>query len=712
MTKSAFSGWAAFSIALTMAAGAGAVGMTMWQMRPESRLRAIVLAADQAVKERKPKAAWTQIESLRAVNPWAADYYQARLLMRSPELAAPGAAPGQSAQLLRRAASAPKYADRARVALAELLMDHPELARSPDEAMTALRSAAQSGNRKAAVMLAGQLTQRPDSDKMEVLRLLTEASETNAGAAKTLVTMIEGRSLPVKSRALTDDIRYRQFTSSLYDAKGGDLDAMVRVGDAYRTGAGVAKDIALASEWYNRAAGLNSNTARMRQIDVLRLEGTPESAQKAHSLALDAAKDATSVGALTELGLDFKTGRGVPADLVKAESYFRRAAAMGSASAKYELADMLLKRQPSKPQDEAEAVAMLTDAAQMGNPGASWVLYGLYDKGQRGLTADPARAFAYLSQAAKGGRTAARTELASRYSSGDAVVARNEGEAFRWAGSALDSGATSTNLLLIMADGYARGEVVTQDRLRAKGYLEAAVRRGSPRAMRKLGALYFTLQQPDASQQAVKWLREASRHGETDAYIDLGRAYASGAGVPVDAARAFTFFEEAADAGNLTGLIEMGRSYATGYGVARNPQRAAELFLRAANAGSAEAMIMLSYSYEVGDGVPQSLPEARAWLKRGADSGDAEAQYWYGLYMLDGRGGPADRAGALALFEQSKAGKFKPAGAILNQMKPKPAAPKPVAPVAPQATPAPVPAAQVAARPTASGPGPSAKAKS
>ncbi|ESQ90016.1 hypothetical protein ABAC460_09625 [Asticcacaulis sp. AC460] len=699
MTKSAFSRWAAFSIALTAAAGAGAVGMTVWQMRPEARLRAVVLAADQAVKDRKPKAAWTQIESLRATNPWAADFYQARLLLRSPELVAPGAAPGQAAKLLRRAASSPQYADRARVALAELLLAHPEQARSPDEAITALRIAAQGGNRKAATMLAGYLAQRPDSDKLEVLRLLTEASETNAGAAKTLITMIEGRSLPVKSRALADDIRYRQFTSSLFEAKGGNVDAMVRVGDAYRNGAGVAKDIALASEWYNRAAGLNSNTARMRQIDVLRLENTPAAAQKAHAMALDAAKDGTSVGALNELGVDFKIGRGVTADLAKAESYFRRAAAMGSASAKYELADLLLKREPAKPAEEAEAIALLTDAAQAGNPGAAWVLYGLYDKGQRGLTADPVRAFAYLTQAAKGGRTAARTELASRYSSGDAVVPRSDAEAFRWAGSALDSGATSTNLLLIMADGYARGEVVNQDRLRAKGYLEAAVRRGSPRAMRKLGALYFTLQQPDASQNAVKWLREASLHGETDAYIDLGRAYASGAGVPVDAPRAFSFFEEAANAGNLVGLVEMGRSYATGYGVARNPQRAAELYLRAANAGSAEAMIMLSYSYEVGDGVPQSLPQARAWLKRGADSGDAESQYWLGLYLLEGKGGPVDRAGALALFEQSKAGKFKPAGAILNQMKPKPVAPPPAATAQPHTAPAPLPAPQVATRP-------------
>ena len=671
MTKQSDPRWASFLIALAGSVAVGGIGMVAWQMRPEARFQAADAAANHALMDRRPKDAWAQFEKLRPVDPALTDYYEAKLLASTPELAPAGQAAPRAAQLYRQViSSSPAYADRARVALAELLLDQPALARSPDETIVALRAAAQRGNRRAGILLADQLVKRPDADKRDVLRLLTKASESNDNAAKTLINLIENSSLPVKSPHLVNDIRYRRFISLLTDAKAGQVAAMVKVGDAYRDGSGVPKSISEAGQWYDRAVALDSNTGRLRQIGLLRLEGTQASAIKAHSLALDAAKDGKSVDAIEELALDFKDGRGTPPDPGKAEAYLRKAIAIGSTDAQYELADILLHKQPEAPAANAEAFALLTQAAQAGSPKAAWALYSIIDEGQKGVVADRAKALPYLIAAAKGGSLAARGELARRYSKGDAVVAENDAEAFRWAASAIEGGSKDVNLLLIIADGYARGEVVPQDKLRAKAYLEAAVNRGSARAMRKLGALYFTLPQPDAAQNAVKWLREASKRGQTDAYIELGRAYASGAGVPVDPSRAFTFFEEAANAGDVDGLVEMARSYATGYGVAKDPAAAAELYRRASEMGSVPAMIMLSYCYENGDGVPKSGPEARAWLKRGADANDAEAQYWYGVYLLEGRGGAADRSAAIQMFEQAKTQRFKPAVAILFQIQP------------------------------------------
>lgn len=694
MTKASESRWAIFLIAATAAVGVGVAGMVFWQMRPEARLSAAAAAADVALKAGRPKVAWSTIERLRAVDDAAADYYEALLLIRAPQLASDGKAGWRAAQMLRRAAMHPKYADRARLALAQLLIAQPNLARSPDEATAAIRAAAQAGNKRATLLLAQQMKERPDGDKMEILRLLTRASESNDTASEELIGLLESRSLPSKSPHLLNDIRYRQFISQLTEAQAGNVESMVKVGDSYREGVGVSKDVNTAREWYNRAVKLNSNAARLRQIDLLRLDGRPNAAVEAHGLAMDAARDGKSVGAYTELGRDFKLGRGTKPDATQAELYFRKAIAKGSGTSSYELADMLLARKPETPQTNAEALALLGSAAKDGNASAAWTLYTFYNSGQHGLVADRRTAFVYLLQAAKGGRRGAQVELAGRYSRGDDIVPRNDAEAFNWASSALEQGATSTNLLLIMAEAYSLGEVVPQDRLRAKAFLEAGVKQGSAGAMRKLGALYFTLQEPDAAQNAVRWLREASLHGESNAYVDLGRAYASGAGVRVDPARAFAFFEQADRAGNLEGTVEMARSFATGYGVSHDPVQAAGLYRRAADAGSPEAMIMLSYCYETGEGVPKSLPDARVWLQKGAEAGDPEAQYWYGIYLLEGRGGPADHGKAISLFEQAKNRKFKPAIAIYNQMVPQkatvaPAAPAHAAPATRPATAAP-----------------------
>ncbi|MFT4074393.1 MAG: tetratricopeptide repeat protein [Asticcacaulis sp.] len=684
MVRLVRSRWLPFSLALTGAVVAGGAGLLAWQQRPQARIQAVVAVSNQAAQQSRWTAAWSQLQALRPLHKAAADYYQARLLVKAPELSPDGQAGVRAAQMLRAVTGDPVYGDRARLALAELLTAHPDLARSPDEAGVNIQAAALNGNKRANLILAEQLTKRPDADKLDILRRLVKSSESNARASDELLALLENRTLPAKSEYLIQDIRSRRFTNLLRETKEGDVEAMVKVGDAYRDGRGVAGNLKAASQWYSRAVALNSNSARLRQIDLLRQQGTPASVIQAHKLAMEAAAQSRTPGAFTELGRDFKLGRGTPVDRAKAEFYFRKAAATGFAPAQYELADTLLDRQsPTAPADP-EALNLLTLSARSGNDGAAWLLYNLYNKGQHGVTPDRPLAVTYLVQAANSGRSGARAELAKRYSQGDDIVARNEGEAFHWASGALEAGASSTSLSLIMADAYATGEVVAQDRLRAKAFLEAAVRQGDAHAMRKLGALYFTLQEPDAPQNAVRWLREAALRGETDAYVDLGRAYASGAGVGIDPARAFTFFQQADQAGNLSGTVEMARSFATGFGVAQNPVQAASLYRRAAGLGSTEAMILLSYCYETGEGVPKSLPDARVWLQKGAEAGDPEAEYWFGMYLLEGRGGSANRGEAIAYFQKSKDRKFKPAAAMLNQLMP---APKPVPPKAMPAKP-------------------------
>ena len=708
VSKSISPRWIPLLVTASAAAILGVAGVAAWQFRPEAHQRAVVQESDQALAAGRPADAMARLETLRQSDPAAADFYEGRLLARGAGPQSDNAAAARAALLLRRVANNATFGTRARLGLARLILAKPALAQSPTEGVELIRVLAEDGNKRAGVLLAERIAQQPDANKQEVLRLLARASETNGEAAATLLTMIDNRSLPVKSTHFVEDIRHRWFIYNLADARGGNVGAMVKVGDAYREGKGIAKDVPAARQWYDHAVALNSNAARLRQIELLQHDGTPAAAAKAHQLALAAAKQGGSIGALTELGRDFKDGRGTAADPVKAERYLRQASGLGSPSARFELADLLLKRQPESAAADTEALAMLTDAAKGGNAGAAATLSDLYEKGLHGVQADRVLAFNYLLQAAKGGRTGAQARLATRYFGGDDIVAHSEADAYRWAATAVNGGDQSPMLQIILADAYAHGDVVPKNLMQAKAYLETAVARGNVSAMRKLGHLYFSLQQSDASQNAVKWLRAAAAHGEVGAYVDLGNAYASGAGVPVDPNRAFAFFSQAAQAGNISGVVEMARSYATGYGVARDPVQAAALYQQAAQTGDVDAIILLSYCYEQGDGVPKSLPQARAWLLKGADMGDPEAEYWYGIYMLEGRGGPIDHSQGIEWLQKSSTKKFKAATAMLNQLMPQtvtalPAAPAPKSVMPPKPKTAPVAPPSAPPAQTASG---------
>ncbi|MBW8880046.1 MAG: sel1 repeat family protein, partial [Asticcacaulis sp.] len=594
-----------------------------------------------------------------------ADYFVAKFAIHKANLAHQKVSQ-DVVRSLRGLVKDPRYGERARVVLAQLLIAQPELALSPMEALRVLEPAANGGNSKAQYMLAMLRLKLPNANKTAAVKLLMAASRKNAAAAQSLEDLVETRAIALKSPYLLNDIRHRRFLRDLDGAETGAATSMVRVGDAYRLGDGVPQDIKSAETWYDKAVAIGNNQGRLRQIDLLHDRGDQASNEKAHRLALAASTIGNSIGALVELGRDFRFGRGTASDPVKAEAYLRKAAASNSPVGQYELADLLMHKQPQTTEGNQEILDLLNRSASAGNGAALYAQYLMAKDGTFGVTANPVLAVQYLMSAAKAGRTVAQTELAIRYYRGDAQIQRNEPEGFRWAATALGDGARSPTLSVIMGDAYANGDLVQQDRNRAKAFYEKAVGLGSAAAMRKLAGLYFTLPGQDAPRQAVIMLRRAANKGEAIAYVDLGRAYATGAGGSVDAQLAFSYFQMAANSGSVDGLVEMGRAYATGYGVTRDSERAVATFQKAAGLGNVEAMLLLSYCYEKGDGAPQSVETAREWLSKAAAIGNPEGEYWYGIYLMEGRGGPQNRTEGLQWLNKARDGHFRPAMAYFN----------------------------------------------
>jgi len=157
--------------------------------------------------------------------------------------------------------------------------------------------------------------------------------------------------------------------------------------------------------------------------------------------------DAASAGdanALFEIGARFTDGRGVPADLSEAASWYKLAAERGLAPAQYRLAN-------------------------------------LFEKGT-GVTRDLTKAMTYYKQAAQAGNASAMHNLAVLYASG-AAGQPDYAAAVEWFGKAADLGVADSQFNLAIL--YARGNGVKQDLEESYKWFAIAAKDGDKDAAQK-----------------------------------------------------------------------------------------------------------------------------------------------------------------------------------------------------------------------------------
>jgi len=145
---------------------------------------------------------------------------------------------------------------------------------------------------------------------------------------------------------------------------------------------------------------------------------------------------------------------------------------------------------------------------------------------------------------------------------------------------------------------------------------------------------------------AIKYCRLAAAQSRRAQYA-LGRAYAADR----QTAEALAAYRKAADKGSSSAMVELGVAYATGAGIAKDDAKARQLLERAAAAGNPRGISNLA---ALGGGAASDPVKTRALLAKGAES-NAEAQYQLGLMLADGVGGARDDVAARALFEKAAA---------------------------------------------------------
>jgi TPR repeat protein len=334
------------------------------------------------------------------------------------------------------------------------------------------------------------------------------------------------------------------------------------LGEAYREGNGVKRDLAKAFYWHERAA----------------IQGVVNSMLRVYQGYRDG----------------WVKGKNSKADFARAAVWLWRAWRGGSAQAKERYAALPLKARQVAPETfdlelveaskwwESHGLAFDTDESfswlEAGSARkVAWSQYRLsrcYHKGEF-VSRDVKRAFERISSSAEQGYPQAQLALSSLFFSGQGV-AKNVTAATGWAmrASVQNCDGAAQMLAWCLCAAPDREKVLSMFQMHANA--------GYPHAQHVLGYCYATgqgVERDDA--KAVEWFARAAKKGYTPAQVMLGVWLKRGLGVKKDEAKAAEWFAKAAESNDMDGVFQLGVCRMKGQGVAQDADKGVRLFLRA-----------------------------------------------------------------------------------------------------------------------------------
>jgi TPR repeat protein len=339
----------------------------------------------------------------------------------------------------------------------------------------------------------------------------------------------------------------------------------------------------------------------------------------------------------------------------------RKEASNGSADAQAKLGTIYFYGHLGQKPDHALAVHWFEKAAAQNVASAQLNLAICYDRGL-GVQKDQQKAMSFYKPAADQGLLPAIINVAFAY--------QKLGEV-KMAGKYFKEGADRGNrhcqreyAKLLLTDEFG-----LPDPLRAKGYLEQAVKTGDPLASLALADLYsgkFPEIRPDAAKM-FNLLLKAAESDNPEALSKIGYCYEEGIGVPRSTDQAVGWYKRAAERGHAPAMVNLADCYRDGRGAPRNPDLAYSWYKVAADQAYVMGIFNLGVCYAVGLGAKESLPQARNYFKAAADKELPIAQFNYGVYLQEGRGGDRDTVAAAHWFKKAADAGFPKAMSALAE---------------------------------------------
>lgn len=317
---------------------------------------------------------------------------------------------------------------------------------------------------------------------------------------------------------------------------------------------------------------------------------------------------------------------------------YKRAAALGSDLAQYELGKNYMLGFIGLPVDGKEAVKYLTQASAQKILAADVLLGEIYEEGKPGVPANLAEALKWYQGAANQDAFEAQYRLGMMYVDGRGVK-KDAVEGARWIQRSANNqyGQAKEKLeQLLKADSTLNSRLAAAASPEFAALL-AKAEKGDAQAQFDLGRQYLggkgsPLQRDEAA--SLQWLRKSAAQNYAQAIFWVGLAYQDGNGVKQDDLEAAKWLRRAADLKLADAQYALGWYYVAARGMERNMDEAMKLFLAAAEQGDLNAAQSLGHFYQDGS-VDKNPAEAEKWSQKAADAGNVEAMTDLGLVLIE-----------------------------------------------------------------------------
>lgn len=328
--------------------------------------------------------------------------------------------------------------------------------------------------------------------------------------------------------------------------------------------------------------------------------------------------EAGDAGAQWSLGMRYRFGVGVVADMDVARAWLKRAAEANHAEACRAYAWALVGESQDR-KAIVEASPWMTRAAELGNVDAM-----VEETDFATSMANLASMRKKLLAAAEKGSVAAQTRY-GLFASAGMAGARDQDAARRFLQSAADAGSPMAAEFagMSLTTGTIESKPSSEDQQRGLSYLRFAAEHGRPGAQYTLGselsrrardrAVDRAVDKGIASNDGMSWLVQAADQNSAGALRQLGGMYLNGKGVPKDVAKGIELIERLGGMGAKYDAALIGSLYEEGREVPRDMAKAMTWYRKGATFGAIDAQSALARVLSSGDGVERDLVEAYKW---------------------------------------------------------------------------------------------------